>query len=70
MFYEATQRIEITKSLDRANELLNAGWLLLRTTEDASGNFVFLLGKHYYSRKKALADSRALIENAETVELH
>ena len=70
MFYAATQRIEITKSLDRANELLNAGWLLLRTTADANCNFIFLLGKHYYSRKKALADSRALIENAETVELH
>lgn len=70
MFFAATQRLEVTKSLDRANKLLNSGWLLLRIIEDKTRNFVFLLGKHRYSRKKALADSRALIEAAETAELN
>ena len=70
MFYAATQRLELTKSLDRANELLNAGWLLLRASQDGNDQFIFLLGRHRYTRKKALADSRARIEAAETVEVN
>ena len=67
MFYAATQRLELTKSLDRANELLNDGWCFYQLTQDEDGKFVFLLGKHDYPRKEALTLIRAE-QNAEDTE--
>ena len=67
MFYAATQRLEVTKSLDRANELLNNGWCFYQLTQDEDGKFVFLLGKHDRPRKEALTLIR-VEQNAEANE--
>ena len=43
MFFGHVTKIEVTKNKETTNELLKAGWALLRIMETSDHEFVFLL---------------------------
>lgn len=58
MFFEATEELEVTKDVNRANELLDEGWLFLTTKIDNDHKFIFLMGRHDRPRHEVFACAR------------
>ena len=46
MYCRLAKKLEVTKDVDRANELLGAGWILFNVIETAEREFMFLLGEY------------------------
>lgn len=64
MFHAHVVKLEITKDKDKANELLQAEWVLLRVLETSKNEFAFLLGLCDYPRSELLGITKAEISAA------
>ena len=61
MFHAHVVKLEITKDKGKANELLQAEWVLLRVLETSENEFVFLMGFCDYPRSEILGRTKAEI---------
>ena len=64
MFHAHVVKLEITKDKGKANELLQAEWVLLRVLETSNNEFAFLLGLCDYPRSEILGITKAEISAA------
>lgn len=52
MFVMATEELEVTKDVNRANELLDKGWMLSNVQESPEHEFIFLMARHERHRNE------------------
>ena len=64
MYFGNVAELEITKDKEFANKLLNNGWFLLEVKDTPSDEFIFLLGRGDYPRRKIMDGFRDAVSTA------